>query len=179
MGWMLLLLIGGGVLGFFIGERSYPSHDEMREAARALVPDGAYSVVVYEKDGWEPLVGRYEARATYEGGGRDRTHHFEVVTARAIELGWQIDAPIDHPGGVEIRVRRPLVNGAITLPLPPVGDLNGRLWITYDEGIVERPWIGAVVGSLVGALSGTVLMRRIRPDPVGGVGPAVEPSKFT
>jgi hypothetical protein len=35
MGWMLLLLLlmGGGLVGFFVGERSYPSHDDMREAA--------------------------------------------------------------------------------------------------------------------------------------------------
>lgn len=93
MGWMFLLLIGGSLVGFLVGERSYPFHDDMRDAARALVPDGAHSVTVSENDGWELLVGRYEAYATYEGGGRDRTHHFEVVTVQASELGWGAGFP--------------------------------------------------------------------------------------
>jgi hypothetical protein len=158
--WIPAFLIVGGLLGFLVGERSYPSHDDMRQMTSALIPGEAHNVFVGEIDGWEPLVGAYRTHGSYQGGGWTVPHLQELAISLATEQGWSVGEAIDHPGAIEIPIRKSPVQGTMHVQKPPL-DFGGRVQLTYDEGVVDRPWVGAVIGAIAGLSAwGTLGVRR-------------------
>lgn len=143
------------VVGLAIARTTYPSHDDVHAAARALVPPAAENVHVWDVDGWELLVGPFRVYAEFDAGAPDRSTLVDIARQQATTEGWTVAEAIEHPGAIELPIRRDAIAGTTSLVGPPsISSVGGRVRLLYAEDFGWRDPSGALIGAAIGGIAG-------------------------
>ncbi len=148
-------------LGLLVAHLLRPGEEDIRSAARSLVPPGAEIVNDTEVTGSPLIVGGYSVSVNFQGGAQGDDQLLAAVEQTAAEGAWNESAREQAPGATTITYGRDGVTAVVQV-LRSRGRVGGEVDARGDTGAEDARRNLAALAGVVLVGGGTALIFWLR-----------------
>jgi hypothetical protein len=163
--WTLIASVAAGAFALLAGVALIPpSRDELRQAARALVPPSATTTDLGENTGSELVSGQYFASADFAANAPTSEELNSSAIEHAVQMGWEIIRVDEGPYARETWLRRGMLIAELFVPDERV---EGEWHVREDRGATRGAVLAVVIAAPVVVVAGSVLVSVALHRPTG------------